>query len=70
MQDHEQIPYAMPHLSDDERIGRANAMRDSLKQRRSCRYFSSEPIPREVNEAAIEAGGSACLLYTSDAADE
>ena len=34
-------------------------MRDRLKQRRSCRYFSAEPVPREVIEAAIEAAGSA-----------
>lgn len=34
-------------------------MRDRLKQRRTCRYFSDEPVPREVIEAAIEAAGTA-----------
>ena len=34
-------------------------MRDRLKQRRSCRFFSAEPVPREEIEAAIEAAGSA-----------
>ena len=34
-------------------------MRDSLKQRRTCRYFSDAPVPREVIEAAIEAAGTA-----------
>ena len=59
MKDHDQIPYSMPSLSDDERITRAKAARDRLVQRRSCRYFSDAPIPREVIEAAITAAGSA-----------
>ena len=49
----------MPALADDERVLRARTMRDRLKERRSCRYFSDAPVPREVIEAAIEAGGSA-----------
>jgi len=59
MQTHESIPYSMPMLSDQEAISRARAMRDKLKDRRSCRYFSEKPVPREVIEAAIEAAGSA-----------
>lgn len=38
---------------------RARNMRNRLKKRRSCRYFSDTPVPREVIEAAIEAAGSA-----------
>jgi nitroreductase len=34
-------------------------VRDSLSQRRTCRYFSDAPVPREVIEAAIEAAGTA-----------
>jgi nitroreductase len=34
-------------------------MRDRMKQRRTCRYFSDDPVPREVIEAAIEAAGTA-----------
>ncbi len=59
MRDHYTIPYSLKSLPDDESIARARAMRDSLKQRRSCRYFSDAPVPREVIEAAIEAAGSA-----------
>ncbi|QKG71474.1 nitroreductase family protein [Erythrobacter mangrovi] len=59
MRDHETIPYALPAIPDDERIARANAMRDRLKERRTCRYFSEAPVPRAVIEAAIEAAGSA-----------
>lgn len=59
MREHESLPYSIPPLSDEERIARARAVRDGLKQRRSCRYFSDAPVPREVIEAAIEAAGSA-----------
>jgi nitroreductase len=59
MRDHEQIPYSLDRLSDEESIERARAFSDRLKKRRSCRYFSSDPVPRPVIEAAIEAAGSA-----------
>lgn len=59
MRDHDSLPYSMPALADDERVARACNMRDRLKERRSCRYFSDTPVPREVIEAAIEAAGSA-----------
>ncbi len=59
MKNHETLPYAIPKFSDEEKIARARAQRDSLKQRRSCRYFSDAPVPREVIEAAIEAAGTA-----------
>jgi nitroreductase len=53
------LPYALPALPDEEAIARARAMRDRLKERRSCRYFASDPVPREAIEAAIEAAGTA-----------
>ncbi len=59
MQDHESIAYDLPDLADEDRIVRARAMRDRLKERRTCRYFSDRPVPREVIEAAIEAAGTA-----------
>ncbi|WP_226700549.1 nitroreductase family protein [Qipengyuania gaetbuli] len=59
MQDHEAIAYDLPDLADQDRIARARAMRDRLKERRTCRYFSDRPVPREVIEAAIEAAGTA-----------
>ena len=59
MRDHEIAPYSLPDLSDGERIARAEAMRDRLKLRRSCRYFADTPVPRAIVEAAIEAAGSA-----------
>ncbi len=59
MKDHESVPYALPPLADDEAIARAQSLRDRLKERRTCRYFSNEPVPRGVIEAAIEAAGTA-----------
>ena len=52
-------PYNLPELSDPESISRARAMRDRLKQRRTCRSFSDKRVPREIIEAAIEAAGTA-----------
>ncbi|MEL7196998.1 MAG: nitroreductase family protein [Pseudomonadota bacterium] len=59
MRDHETIPYSLPKLIDSESIEKAEALRDRLKERRTCRYFSDESVPREVIEAAIEAAGTA-----------
>ena len=59
MRDHETVPFALPEISDADSIARAGALRDRLKQRRTCRYFSDAPVPREVIEAAIEAAGTA-----------
>ena len=59
MKDHETVPYALETLPDEVSIARARKVRDSLKQRRTCRYFSDQPVPREVIEAAIEAAGTA-----------
>ena len=59
MQDHETVPYTLKALSDDESTARARALRDRLKERRTCRYFSDAPVPREVIEAAIEAAATA-----------
>ena len=59
MKDHETIPYSLPPLTDEEGVRRSTAMRDRLQQRRSCRYFSDEEVPRAIIEAAIESAGTA-----------
>lgn len=59
MREHDAKPYKLPDLSDSEAIARARSIRDRLKKRRTCRYFSEEPVPRAVIEAAIEAAGTA-----------
>lgn len=53
------LPYALPDLTDAERIARAAALRQRLAERRTCRAFSAEPVPREVIEQALLAAGSA-----------
>lgn len=46
-------------LSDPERIARAQHFSESMRTRRSCRAFSSEPVPREIIDSALRAAGSA-----------
>ena len=59
MKDHETLPYALPPMPDEERVAAARAMRETLASRRTCRYFSDTPVPREIVEQAILAAGSA-----------
>jgi nitroreductase len=53
------LPYWLEALPDTEAIARAEALAARLRQRRTCRDFAPDPIPRAVIEAAITAAGSA-----------
>lgn len=59
MNEHDSISYSLPVIPDDERIDRARAMREALATRRSCRFFSDRPVPREIIEEAILTAGGA-----------
>lgn len=59
MNEHESIPYSLPVIPDQERIDRAKAMRQALSSRRSCRFFTDTPVPREIIEEAILTAGGA-----------
>ncbi|MEO9470418.1 nitroreductase family protein [Parasphingorhabdus sp.] len=60
MKPHETLPYTeLPDYSDAERIERSVAFYEALKTRRTCRYFSDEPVPRAVIENALLAAGTA-----------
>lgn len=60
MIDHDALPWpGLPTLDDADRIARVTAFRDTMRTRRTCRYFSDAPVPRDVIEAAIEAAGTA-----------
>ena len=59
MREHDTVPYTLETLDDGESVARARTLRDRLKTRRTCRYFSDAPVPREAIEAAIEAAGTA-----------
>lgn len=53
------IPYRLAPLPEAEAIDRAKAFAAKLQQRRTCRDFSDQTVPRAVIEAAIAAAGSA-----------
>ena len=60
MSDYPTLPYPpLPVLSDAERIARATAAYNRLRTRRTCRFFSDGPVPREVIEQALLAAGTA-----------
>jgi nitroreductase len=60
MPDFETLPWQpWPPLADAERIQRAEAFRESMATRRSCRHFSDRPVPRAIIESAIRAAGTA-----------
>ncbi|KUJ82805.1 nitroreductase family protein [Microbulbifer flavimaris] len=53
------IPLGFERLSEDEMARRSHSFLASMKQRRSVRDFSAEPVPRRVIEDAILTAGSA-----------
>ncbi|MGV3729554.1 MAG: nitroreductase family protein [Sphingopyxis sp.] len=60
MKAHATTPYtALPVMTDAARIAAAEAFRDQIATRRTCRMFSGAPVPRAVIEAAIAAAGTA-----------
>lgn len=59
MRDYETVPFALPEVADLDSVERARALRDRLKLRRTCRYFSEKAVPQAVIEAAIEAAATA-----------
>lgn len=59
MPEHDALPYALAALDDEDAVARARSLAARLRERRTCRDFSGEPVPRAVIEAAIEAAGSA-----------
>ena len=60
MSDYAKLPYPdLPELTDEQRIARARAAYEQLSTRRTCRFFSDKPVPREVIEAAVLAAGTA-----------
>lgn len=47
------IPFAIERLAPAEQLRRSRAFLDTMKTRRSCRFFSREPVPRELVENAV-----------------
>lgn len=60
MKPHATIAYsALPAMTDADRIAAAEAFRDHVAARRTCRMFADAPVPRAVIAAAIAAAGTA-----------
>ena len=53
------IPYERPRLDVDESARRGRAFHDLMETRRSVRYFSDDPVPRELVEIAIRTASTA-----------
>lgn len=53
------IAYARARKTNEEMISAVRAFRDELRQRRTVRDFSDDPVPDEVITAAIETAASA-----------
>lgn len=53
------IPYRLPKRTPEQGLESLRADYETAKTRRSTRMFSSEPVPRELIEAAIHIAGTA-----------
>lgn len=53
------LPYSLPHLDPDDMRRRADALLDHLQTRRSCRYFSPEPVDRDIIERLVAVANTA-----------
>lgn len=53
------VPYQIRRLSPAEQVALGQAFHDGLQTRRSVRFFSPEPVPRELIELAIATASSA-----------
>ena len=53
------MPLAWSRLDPDEALARSRAFLASMRERRSVRFFSAEPVPFELVRNAVEAAGTA-----------
>ena len=53
------IPYIFRRRSEEEMHARADALLAEMQTRRSCRFFSDDPVPRELIEKLIAIAHSA-----------
>lgn len=55
----EMIPYKFPRRDERDMVVRADALAAEMEHRRSCRFFSDEPVPRGLLERVIAIAHSA-----------
>lgn len=53
------VPLRFTRLAEDEQLARSRAFLGQLRERRTVREFSSEPVPLELLENAIATAGTA-----------
>lgn len=53
------IPYSLPRLDPAVQLERARAFYEEMDRRRSVRFFSDEPVPRELVELAVATASTA-----------
>jgi len=53
------VPYRPSRVDPAEMLSRARAFHDEMHARRSVRHFSSDPVPRELIELAIQTASTA-----------
>ncbi|GAA2775777.1 nitroreductase family protein [Saccharopolyspora taberi] len=56
---HPFVPYRPPRVPAEEGLRRGQRLHDLLDQRRSVRFFSSDPVPREAIELAVRTANTA-----------
>lgn len=60
MRPHETAPYDQwIERSPEEMVARAADFYEEVNRRRTTRYFSDRPVPREVIETCLKAAGTA-----------
>ncbi|XP_075059713.1 iodotyrosine deiodinase 1 [Mixophyes fleayi] len=52
------VPFSPPRYSEQEMVNRSKKFYELLNQRRSVRFISDEPVPREVIDNIIRAAGT------------
>lgn len=56
----EHLPFdGLPAFSDEERLARARAFRETMAKRRSLRFFADTPVPDAVIAEAVRTAGTA-----------
>lgn len=53
------VPYAFERIPIEESLARGRAFFEEMNRRRSCRFFSADPVPREAIELAIRTASTA-----------
>ncbi|XP_041814979.1 iodotyrosine deiodinase 1 [Chelmon rostratus] len=58
-EDHPHVPYSSPRYPEETMLVRSKDLYNLLNQRRSVRFISPEPVPREVIDNVIRTAGTA-----------